>query len=80
MTQAHNAHFVGNDKLLFGMVLGVLTFWLFYQSMFNLAPDIQRDLQMSDSSLGAVISLGSLFSGCFIVLMGALLINLGVSR
>lgn len=70
MTQAHNAHFVGNDKLLFGMVLGVLTFWLFYQSMFNLAPDIQRDLQMSDSSLGAVISLGSLFSGCFIVLMG----------
>lgn len=64
--------FVGNDKLLFGMVLGVLTFWLFYQAIFAVVPVIQSDLAMSDSSLNAVISLGSLFSGCFIILMGGL--------
>lgn len=64
--------FRGNDKLLIGMVLGVLTFWLFYQSMFNVVPSIQKDLNMTDSSLNAVISLGSLFSGCFIILMGGL--------
>lgn len=72
--------FQGNDKLLIGMVLGVLTFWLFYQSMFNVVPSIQRDLGMSDSSLNAVISLGSLFSGCFIILMGGLADRFGRVR
>lgn len=70
LMQTQIQSFQGNDRLLAGMVLGVLTFWLFYQSMFNVAPDIQRDLNMPDTSLNAVISLGSLFSGCFIVLMG----------
>lgn len=72
--------FVGNDKLIAGMVLGVLTFWLFYQAMFNVVPDIQRDLNMPDSSLNAVISLGSLFSGCFIILMGSLADKFGRVR
>ncbi|WP_294033034.1 MFS transporter [uncultured Moraxella sp.] len=72
--------FRGNDRLLIGMVLGVLTFWLFYQSMFNVVPSIQQDLNMSDSSLNAVISLGSLFSGCFIILMGGLADRFGRVR
>lgn len=72
--------FHGNDKLLAGMVLGVLTFWLFYQSMFNVVPSIQQDLNMSDTSLNAVISLGSLFSGCFIILMGSLADRFGRMR
>lgn len=72
--------FQGNDRLLFGMVLGVLTFWLFYQAVFNVAPDIQRSIGMPDSSLNAVISLGSLFSGCFIVLMGGLADKFGRVR
>lgn len=65
-------HFIGNDRLLIGMVLGVLTFWLFYQSLFNVVPAIQKDLNINDTSLNAVISLGSLFSGCLIILMGGL--------
>ncbi|OOS02264.1 MFS transporter, DHA2 family, multidrug resistance protein [Moraxella cuniculi DSM 21768] len=72
--------FHGNDKLLIGMVLGVLTFWLFYQSIFNVVPSIQQDLNMNDSSLNAVISLGSLFSGCFIILMGGLADRFGRVR
>lgn len=72
--------YTGNDRLLFGMVLGVLTFWLFYQAVFNVAPDVQRTLAMPDSSLNAVISLGSLFSGCFIVLMGGLADKFGRVR
>lgn len=78
--QNHSQSFEGNDRLLFGMVLGVLTFWLFYQAVFNVAPDIQRSLVMPDTSLNAVISLGSLFSGCFIVLMGGLADKFGRVR
>lgn len=78
--QSTQQKFHGNDKLLAGMVLGVLTFWLFYQSMFNVVPSIQKDLQMSDTSLSAVISLGSLFSGCFIILMGGLADRFGRVR
>ena len=77
----HNqTEFVGNDRLLFGMVLGVLTFWLFYQAVFNVAPDIQRTLAMPDTSLNAVISLGSLFSGCLILLSGGLADKFGRVR
>lgn len=68
----NSTEFQGNNRLLTGMVLGVLTFWLFYQSVFNAVPAIQKDLAMPDTSLNAVIGLGSLFSGCFIILMGGL--------
>lgn len=33
-------NFQGGDRLLAGMVLGVLTFWLFYQAMFVVVPSI----------------------------------------
>lgn len=52
------ATFVGNNRLLTGMVLGVLTFWLFYQSLFNVVPAIQSDLALGDN-LNAVIGLGN---------------------
>ncbi|QMT30945.1 MFS transporter [Alysiella filiformis] len=68
----NQTEFIGNNRLLTGMVLGVLTFWLFYQSMFVVVPALQKDLAMPDTSLNAVIGLGSLFSGCFIILMGGL--------
>ena len=37
--------FVGNDRLLLAMVLAVITFWLFAQTMINLAPTIQHDFR-----------------------------------
>ena len=38
------AAFQGNDRLLFGMIAGLVTFWLFAQTMLNVAPDMRRDL------------------------------------
>lgn len=66
------SHYQGNDKLVFGIMLGVLTFWLFAQSLVNVAPDVQRDLGIPMGSLNLAISLTALFSGCFIVVAGGL--------
>ena len=38
--------FTGNNKLLLGIVLGVITFWLFAQSLLNLVPTIQHSFQV----------------------------------
>ena len=32
----------GTDKLIFGIVLAVITFWLFAQTTLNVAPDDAR--------------------------------------
>lgn len=62
----------GDNKLITGIVLGVITFWLFAQSVVNIVPDMQRDLGMDLGSLNLAISLTSLFSGCFVVAGGGL--------
>ena len=41
--------FHGNDKLLFGIILGVITFWLFAQTTLNIAPDMGKDLGLDAS-------------------------------
>lgn len=35
-------NYKGTNKLLVGIVLAVLAFWLFAQSMLNIAPDVQK--------------------------------------
>lgn len=74
------SHYQGGDKLTFGMVLGVLTFWLFAQSLVNVAPDVQRDLNIPMGSLNLAVSLTALFSGCFIVVGGGLADKFGRVR
>ena len=32
--------FRGNDRVLFGIILGVITFWLFAQTTLNIAPGL----------------------------------------
>ena len=39
----------GTNKLLVGIVLAVLSFWLFAQSILNMAPDVQADLGVPSS-------------------------------
>lgn len=39
--------YVGNDRLLLGIVLAVVTFWLFAQTTLNVAPDMRADLGIS---------------------------------
>jgi len=62
----------GSNRMIIGIVLAVLTFWLFAQSMVNIIPAIQADLGISLGTLNISISLTSLFSGMFIVAAGGI--------
>ena len=62
----------GSNKMIIGIVLAVLTFWLFAQSMVNIIPAMQADLGISLGTLNIAISLTSLFSGMFIVAAGGI--------
>jgi DHA2 family multidrug resistance protein-like MFS transporter len=62
--------YVGNDRLLFGMILGVLAFWLFAQTTLNIAPTMAADLKIQMPVMNIAVSVTALFSGIFIVVMG----------
>lgn len=60
----------GDDKLLIGLLLSVLTFGMFAQTILNIATTIRTDLGISVDDSDTAISLANLFSGLFIVLLG----------
>ncbi len=89
------ATFQGNDKLLLGIVLGVVTFWLFAGTMGTVAPNILADLNgpysdaakrtwenplVAVSAMNLAVSITALFSGMFIVVMGGLADRVGRVR
>ena len=67
----------GTNKMLTGIVFGVITFWLFAQAMVNVVPAVQADLGISLGTLNIAISLTALFSGMFIVAAGGLADKIG---
>jgi MFS transporter, DHA2 family, multidrug resistance protein len=67
----------GTNKLIIGIVFGVITFWLFAQAMVNIVPAVQSDLGVDLGVLNIAISLTSLFSGMFIVVAGGMADRLG---
>lgn len=67
----------GTNKLITGIVFGVLTFWLFAQSMVNIVPAVREDLGVSATTLNVAISITALFSGIFIVAAGGLADKIG---
>jgi DHA2 family multidrug resistance protein-like MFS transporter len=67
----------GNDKLLFGIILGVLAFWLFAQTTLNIAPAMAADLAVATNVMNIAVSITALFSGIFIVVAGGLADRLG---
>ncbi|WP_394855964.1 MFS transporter [Staphylococcus borealis] len=69
--------FTGNNKLLLGIVLGVITFWLFAQSLLNLVPTIQHSFSSSIGTTSIAISITALFSGMFVVGAGSFADKLG---
>ncbi|HJV79913.1 MFS transporter [Noviherbaspirillum sp.] len=71
------APYKGNDRLLFGIIMGVIAFWLFAQTTLNIAPDMSRDLGMDASTMNVAVAITSLFSGIFIVVMGGLADRVG---
>lgn len=67
----------GNDKLLFGIILGVLAFWLFAQTTLNINVIMTNDLGVEASLMNIAVSVTALFSGIFIVVMGGLADRIG---
>lgn len=67
----------GNDKLLLGIVLAVVTFWLFAQTTLNIAPEMRADLGIDENWSNIAVSITALFSGIFIVVMGGLADRVG---
>ena len=67
----------GDDNLILGIVLAVVTFWLFAQTTLNVAPAMRRDLQIAEGVSNIAVSITALFSGIFIVVAGGLADRLG---
>lgn len=70
----------GTDKLLLGIVLAVVNFWMFAQTTLNVAPVMRADLQIAESVNNIAVSITALFSGIFIVVAGGLADRLGRVR
>ncbi|MDR7855528.1 MFS transporter [Tissierella sp.] len=62
----------GNDKLLIGLLLALITFGMFAQTILNIATTIRTDLGIGVDASNMAISLAALFSGIFIVVLGGL--------
>ena len=71
------ASYRGDDKLLFGIILGVLAFWLFAQTTLNIAPAMAADLAVTTNVMNIAVSITALFSGIFIVVIGGLADRVG---
>ncbi len=65
------------NRLILGIVLAVITFWLFAQTTLNVAPAMREDLRISESLNNIAVSITALFSGIFIVVAGGLADRLG---
>src|SRR5690242_8691595 len=65
------------NKLILGIVLAVVTFWLFAQTTLNVAPTMRDELQISESLNNIAVSITALFSGIFIVVAGGLADHVG---
>jgi DHA2 family multidrug resistance protein-like MFS transporter len=62
----------GTDRLTAGIVLAVVTFWLFAQTTLNVLPAMRADLRIKDGISDIAVSITALFSGVFIVVAGGL--------
>ena len=72
--------FEGNDKILVGMICGLLGFWLFAQSMLNVNLVMGKSLHLDSSTLNFAVSIMAMVCGMFIVVIGRLGDILGHTR
>lgn len=66
-----------NDRWLLGVVLAVINFWLFAQTLLNVIPGIQKSLGLDATVANLAVSVTALMSGLFIVVFGGLADRLG---
>lgn len=67
----------GNDRLLLGLILAVLGFWLFAQTTLNIGPVMAGDLGITPNVMNIAVSITTLFGGIFMVVFGGLGDRLG---
>ncbi|MCS4485795.1 MFS transporter [Staphylococcus americanisciuri] len=67
----------GDNKLILGIVLGVITFWLFAQSLLNVVPALQNTFKSNLGTISIAVSITALFSGMFVVGAGSLADKIG---
>ena len=77
MTTRGSSEYHGNDRLLFGIIFGVVAFWLFAQTTLNIAPTMAADLGVATNLMNIAVSITALFSGIFIVVIGGLADRVG---
>lgn len=69
--------FAGSNRTLTGLVLAVLTFWLFAQSALNIGPVMATDAGLPQPTMNTAISLAALFAGMFVVVAGGFADRMG---
>ncbi len=65
------------NRLILGIVLSVVTFWLFAQTTLNIAPTMREELGISETVNNLAVSITALFSGIFVVVAGGLADRVG---
>jgi MFS transporter, DHA2 family, multidrug resistance protein len=66
-----------SDSWLLGVVIAVINFWLFAQTLLNVIPGIQQSLGLDPTVANLAVSVTALMSGLFIVVFGGLADRLG---
>ncbi|MFV5900731.1 MFS transporter [Staphylococcus gallinarum] len=61
---------ISEQQLLLGIVLAILTYWLFAQSFLNIGPKVQGTVSTSPDIVNISISLTSFVTGVFMVVAG----------
>lgn len=69
---SHTDVFRPTNGWLAGIVLAVLTFWLFAQTLLNVIPVVQDSLGIETTLANFAVSISSLFAGVFVVIAGGL--------
>lgn len=72
-TTTPKTEYQGTEKLLWGIVLAVVTFWLFAGTAATVAPNIMQDIgsdNIDPAGMNLAVSITGLFSGLFMVLLG----------
>ncbi|MGY3480123.1 MFS transporter [Staphylococcus cohnii] len=64
--------FEGDNRLLIGIFLSVITFWLFAQSLVNIVPALESSFSTSYGTINVAVSLTALLCGLFVVGAGGL--------
>ncbi|WP_414043902.1 MFS transporter [Macrococcus sp. EM39E] len=77
MNNVAQSSYRGGNKLILGIVLSVITFWLFAQSLVNVVPNLKDSFNADMGTVSIAVSLTALFSGMFVVGAGGLADKIG---